>query len=235
MTNYVLEVANLTARYGEVVALDAISMAVRPGEVVAIVGPNGAGKTTLLRCISGLVHERQGSIRIKGNEVIGMSAYQVARIGFAHVPEGRGTIASLTVEDNLLVAASRKWSNREARVRVATMFEMFPLLEGLRGREAGLLSGGEQQILAVARGLMADPVVLAIDEPSMGLAPVMINNVMQMLRTALGTGVAILLVEQNAALAAQLADRIYVLVRGTVRAESDAASLAVSDLSLIHI
>jgi branched-chain amino acid transport system ATP-binding protein len=230
MTNYVLEVANLTARYGEVVALNGISMAVRPGEVVAIVGPNGAGKTTLLRTISGLVRERQGSIRIKGNEVIGMSAYQVARNGFAHVPEGRGTIASLTVEDNLLVAASRKWSNREALTRVATMFEMFPLLQGLRRREAGLLSGGEQQILAVARGLMADPVVLAIDEPSMGLAPVMINNVMHMLRTALGTGVAILLVEQNAALAAQLADRIYVLVRGTVRAESDSASLALTDL-----
>jgi branched-chain amino acid transport system ATP-binding protein len=164
-----------------------------------------------------------------------MSAYQVARNGFAHVPEGRGTIASLTVEDNLLVAASRKWSNHEARERVATMFEMFPLLQGLRGREAGLLSGGEQQILAVARGLMADPVVLAIDEPSMGLAPVMINNVMHMLRTALGTGVAILLVEQNAALAAQLADRIYVLVRGTVRAESDAASLAVSDLLTTYL
>jgi branched-chain amino acid transport system ATP-binding protein len=195
-----------------------------------VVGPNGAGKTTLLRSISGLVRQRTGSIRIGDREAIRMRPHQVARAGFAHVPEGRGTIASMTVEENLLVAAKRSWSGRETAQRVDRMFEVFPLLQSLRPRQAGLLSGGEQQILAIARGLMSDPVILAIDEPSMGLAPVMINNVLHMLRAAVGTGVAILLIEQNAALAAQLADRIYVLVRGQVREEGEASSLAQTDL-----
>jgi branched-chain amino acid transport system ATP-binding protein len=226
----VLEVTDLVARYGQVAALSGVSLTVRPGEAVAVVGPNGAGKTTLLRSISGMVRQREGSIRIRERETIRMRPYQVARAGFAHVPEGRGTISSLTVEDNLQVAASRSWSNRETLQRIDTMFEVFPLLQGLRGRQAGLLSGGEQQILAIARGLMSDPVILAIDEPSMGLAPVMINNVLHMLRAAVGTGVAILLIEQNAALAAQLADRIYVLVRGKVREEGEASSLAQTDL-----
>jgi branched-chain amino acid transport system ATP-binding protein len=226
----VLEVTDLVARYGEVPALSGVSLKVRPGEAVAVVGPNGAGKTTLLRSISGLVRQRTGSIRIGDREAIRMRPHQVARAGFAHVPEGRGTIASMTVEENLLVAAKRSWSGRETAQRVDRMFEVFPLLQSLRPRQAGLLSGGEQQILAIARGLMSDPVILAIDEPSMGLAPVMINNVLHMLRAAVGTGVAILLIEQNAALAAQLADRIYVLVRGQVREEGEASSLAQTDL-----
>ena len=231
----VLRIDDLTVRYGEVPALRGVSMRVDAGEVVAVVGPNGAGKTTLLRSISGMVRRRQGSVMLGERQLMGMRPYQVARAGFAHVPEGRGTIATLTVEENLLAGGPQGRSTRDNRTKMEELFTVFPLLAGLRARGAGLLSGGEQQLLAIARGLMAEPVVLAIDEPSMGLAPVVTQHVLTMLRTAVGTGVSILLVEQNAALAAQLADRIYVLVRGEVRAEGTAGTMAVDDLLTTYL
>jgi branched-chain amino acid transport system ATP-binding protein len=214
----VLVVEGLNARYGQVHVLDDVALDVRAGEVVAVVGPNGAGKTTLLRTLSGLVRERSGSVRLDGTEIGALRPHRIARAGLAHVPEGRGTLASLTVEENLLLGAQGR-SPKQAAARAATMYDAFPVLGRLRANRAGLLSGGEQQMLVVARGLMGEPKLLAIDEPSMGLAPIMIRELIEMLRTAVATGVAVLLVEQNTALAAELADRVYVLVRGTVRAE----------------
>ncbi len=214
----VLVVEGLGARYGQVGVLDDVSLHARAGEVVAVIGPNGAGKTTLLRTISGLVKERTGSARLDGRELIRLAPHKVARAGFAHVPEGRGTLSSLTVEENLLIGAAGA-SSRDAAARMREMFDVFPILEELRRNRAGLLSGGEQQMLVIARGLMTNPRVLAIDEPSMGLAPIMIRELMGMLRAAVATGVAVLLVEQNSALAAELADRVYILVRGAIRAE----------------
>ena len=214
-----LTVSDLTVWYWHVLALDGVSMDVRQGEVVGVVGPNGAGKTTLLRAISGLAPVRSGSAELRGRQLIGMPPYKVARAGFAHVPEGRGTLAPLTVTENLSLGGSALPS-AASRKRIAELFDVFPALARLKDRRAGLLSGGEQQLLVIARGLMATPSVLAIDEPSMGLAPAVVRGVMGALRTAASTGVAIVLVEQNSALAAQLADRVYVLVRGTVRAET---------------
>jgi branched-chain amino acid transport system ATP-binding protein len=219
-----LAIRGLSARYGQVEVLRDVSLGVGPGEVVGVVGPNGAGKTTLLRSLSGLVRGADGSARLAGAELMGLRPHRVARAGFAHVPEGCGTIATLTVEENLLLGGVRL-SARDAGRRVAEMYEVFPVLGRLRHNRAGLLSGGEQQMLAVARGLMTRPLVLALDEPSMGLAPVIIKDLIEMLRSALASGVAILLIEQNSALAAELASRLYVLVRGTIRAQTDGGAL----------
>lgn len=214
-----LEVSGLTASYGGVIALDNVSMDVRRGEVVAVVGPNGAGKTTLLRSVSGLVVQRRGRITLVGQDIIKWPSYRIARAGFAHVPEGRGMIAGMTVEENLLVAGKHDDRGKAVRGRAEGLFGTFPLLERLRTRRAGLLSGGEQQVLAIARGLMSEPTVLAIDEPSMGLAPVVIRDVMGMLRAATATGTAVLLVEQNLALAGEIANRMYILSQGRIRGE----------------
>jgi branched-chain amino acid transport system ATP-binding protein len=213
-----LSVAGLTVRYGQITALEDVSLQVAAGEVVAVVGPNGAGKTTLLRTMSGLVPAASGSITMGGDRLTGMAPHRIARAGLAHVPEGRGTVAPLSVEENLRLGAL-SLSGKQADRRADEMFDVFPILGRLRKRRAGLLSGGEQQMMVVARGLMSSPRLLVIDEPSMGLAPIMIRELLGMLRTAAATGVAVLLVEQNLALATDLADRSYVLVRGTVRAE----------------
>ncbi|WP_196073355.1 ABC transporter ATP-binding protein [Nakamurella alba] len=224
MTAPVLEVRDLTVRYGHVTALEDVSLTVGTGEVVAVVGPNGAGKTTLLRTMSGLVKPASGGISIAGRDVVGLPAYRVARAGLAHVPEGRGTVAPLTVEDNLRLGALSE-NTRETDRRIAGMYEVFPALGRLKRRRAGLLSGGEQQMLVVARGLMSQPSLLAIDEPSMGLAPIMVRELVGMLRRAAETGVGVLIVEQNLALATQLADRALILVRGTVRASGSRGEL----------
>ena len=214
-----LEVSDLTASYGGVTALDNVSMHVGRGEVVAVVGPNGAGKTTLLRSVSGLVGQRRGRIALAGQDIIKWPSYRIARAGFAHVPEGRGMIPSMTVDENLLVAGKHDERARAVRERADRLFGTFPLLDRLRHRRAGLLSGGEQQVLAIARGLMSEPSVLAIDEPSMGLAPVVIRDVLGMLRAATSTGTSVLLVEQNVALAGEIANRMYILSQGRIRGE----------------
>jgi branched-chain amino acid transport system ATP-binding protein len=221
-----LSVDHLTVWYGHVQALDDVSIRAERGEVVGVIGPNGAGKTTLLRTLSGLTPARSGSAELDGKQLLGTAPYKVARLGFAHVPEGRGTIAPLTVAENLRLGGSALSAAR-ARERMAELYEAFPALARLKDRRAGLLSGGEQQMMVIARGLMMSPSVLAIDEPSMGLAPTVVRGLMGVLRVAASSGVAIVLVEQNSALAAQIADRIYVLVRGTVRSETASGELPV--------
>jgi len=211
----VLDIADLVVRYGAVEAVRGMSLEVPDGVPVAVVGPNGAGKTTLLRTLSGLVRPSSGRIRLNGEDITGRPPYRIARAGLVHVPEGRGIIAPLSVHENLLMGAYSVTAERAA-TRIEEMVELFPSLGRRMKIAAGLLSGGEQQMLAIARGLMSDPKVLAIDEPSMGLAPVVVDDVFDGLQRAIASGVSLLLAEQNVRLALDLAEQIYVLVNGSV-------------------
>ena len=220
-----LTVDDLVVAYGAVVALNGISLRVAPGEAVSVVGPNGSGKTTLLRTMSGLVRPRSGRIELDGVSLVGRPAYRIARLGLSHVPENRGTIASMSVEENLFLGAPASMSRSRVNELMGELFDSFPVLARLRKRGAGLLSGGEQQMLVTARGLMAEPKLLAIDEPSMGLAPIVVGTLVEMLHTVVSKGVSVLIVEQNVALAAEVATRSYVLVRGRIQAEGAAADM----------
>ena len=215
MTAGELEVRDLTVRYGAVTAVRGVSLDVAPGEAVAVLGPNGAGKTTLLRTISGLLRPAAGSVRLAGRDITGRPAYRVARAGFVHAPEGRSMIAPLSVEENLRLGG-RGRPRAEVNADIERMAELFPSLGRRMGTKSGLLPGGEQQMVAIARALMAQPVVLAIDEPSMGLAPVVVESVLDALRRVIDSGTSLLLAEQNARLALDVADRAYVLIHGDV-------------------
>jgi branched-chain amino acid transport system ATP-binding protein len=218
-----LEVEGLEAGYGDVAVLHGVSFVVEEGQVVAILGPNGSGKTTTLRAVSGLVSTR-GRVSFDGRSIAGKSPERIARLGIAHVPEGRGTFAALTVEDNLRVGAYRRSGrgNGIARDR-ERCFEWFPRLRDRRGERAGNLSGGEQQMLAIARGLMLRPRLLLLDEPSLGLAPVLTKELYRIIADiAREEGVTVLVVEQNARLALAVANHAYVLEAGTISLSGDA-------------
>ncbi|MET7999557.1 ABC transporter ATP-binding protein [Nonomuraea glycinis] len=219
-----LEVESLVARYGAVEALHGVSLEVGSGEAVAVVGPNGAGKTTLLRTISGLVRAASGSVRIDGRTVGRTAAHRVARLGVSHVPEGRAILSPLTVKDNLLMGGYRL-PGAEIQGRMEEMIELFPVLGRRLDSLGGVLSGGEQQMLAIARGLMARPRLLMIDEPSMGLAPRIVGDVLDALHRVVATGTAVLVSEQNAGLALEVADRAYVMVVGNVVASGRSEEL----------
>jgi branched-chain amino acid transport system ATP-binding protein len=210
-----LDVDGLEVRYGNVAALRGVGLSVGRAETVAVVGPNGAGKTTLLRAISGLVRASAGAITLDGRPIRRMSPHRIARAGFVHVPEGRGIVAPLTVQENLALGAQglRGPAVREAEAR---MIDLFPVLGDRLHTAAGLLSGGEQQMLAIARALMIKPLVLAMDEPSMGLAPVIVDVLFEAFQKVASDGTALLIVEQNANLALDISDRAYVLVQGEV-------------------
>jgi branched-chain amino acid transport system ATP-binding protein len=211
-----LEVSDLEAGYGDVTVLRGVSFAVEEGQVAAILGPNGAGKTTTLKAISGVLRKR-GQVAFAGKSIGGSSPERVARMGIAHVPEGRGTFAELTVEENLRVGAYRRRDGDGKRRDMERCFKYFPRLEERRRQRAGNLSGGEQQMLAIARGLMLQPRLLLLDEPSLGLAPVLTKELFRILGTiASEEGTTVLLVEQNAKLALALADFAYVLEAGAV-------------------
>ena len=208
-----LEVADLTASYGQIRALHGVDLAVGEGQVVALLGPNGAGKTTTLRAISGMVRTT-GRIAFRGRDLTGLATEKVTRLGIAHVPEGRGTFSGLTVAENLQLGAYGRKGPEVAR-DIDRWYEIFPRLADRREQPAGSLSGGEQQMLAVARALLSRPTLLLLDEPSLGLAPLVVREVFEVLariRAEQGTGM--LLVEQNAALALELADAAYVLAAG---------------------
>jgi branched-chain amino acid transport system ATP-binding protein len=215
VTAPLLEVASLVTRYGGVVALHGVSLDVGESEAVAVLGPNGAGKTTLLRTISGLVRPAAGAVRLGTHAVTRWSAHRITRAGFVHVPEGRAMLAPLTVEENLQLGG-HNLPRGEAAAEKERILDLFPVLRARLHARSGVLSGGEQQMLAIARGLMARPRVLAIDEPSMGLAPVMVEAVLEGLRRVITEGTALLLAEQNARLALDVADRAYVLVHGEI-------------------
>jgi branched-chain amino acid transport system ATP-binding protein len=220
-----LEVSDLEAGYGDVTVLRGVSFAVEEGRVAAILGPNGAGKTTTLKAVSGVVRKR-GQVAFAGKSIAGASPERVARMGIAHVPEGRGTFAELTVEENLRVGGYRRRDRDGLRQDMERCFEYFPRLEERRGQRAGSLSGGEQQMLAIARGLMLRPRLLLLDEPSLGLAPVLTKELFRILGTiASEEGTTVLLVEQNAKLALRLADYAYVLEAGTIVLSGEAEDI----------
>ena len=226
-----LTVAELVAGYGGVTVLESVSLAVQPGTITAVLGANGAGKTTLLRTISGLVRPRQGRILVDGANLARRRPEDVTRAGVAHVPEGQGVITELTVEENLrLGGLVRRGAERAAAL--ADAYQRFPLLAERKRRPAGTLSGGERQILVIARALMAAPRVLLLDEPSLGLAPRMVTQVMDLVRRLRDdAGLTVLLVEQNARSALAIADRGLVLNLGKVVAADDAATLS-ADVAL---
>jgi branched-chain amino acid transport system ATP-binding protein len=211
-----LEVSDLEAGYGAVGVLRGVSFTVEEGQVAAIFGPNGAGKTTTLKAVSGVI-KRRGQIAFAGKSIAGASPERVARMGIAHVPEGRGTFAELTVEDNLRVGSYRRRDGDGIKRDMERCFKYFPRLEERRRQRAGSLSGGEQQMLAISRGLMLSPRLLLLDEPSLGLAPVLTKELFRILGTIAGEeGMTVLIVEQNAKVALGLADYAYVLEAGCI-------------------
>ncbi len=226
-----LAIEDLVAGYGQVTVLEAVSLAAKPGTITAVLGANGAGKTTLLRTISGLVRPRQGRILIDGSDLARRHPEDITRAGVAHVPEGQGVVTELTIEENLrLGGLIRRGPARAAAL--ADAYQRFPLLAERKRRQAGTLSGGERQILVIARALMAAPRVLLLDEPSLGLAPRMVTQVMDLVRRLRDdTGLTVLLVEQNARSALAIADRGLVLNLGKVVAADDATTLS-ADVAL---
>ncbi len=219
-----LVVRDLCAGYGLSEVLVGASLEVKPGQVVALIGANGAGKTTTMRAISGLLAPTRGEVLLDGQPVHGLGAARIARLGLAHSPEGRKVFAPLTAEDNLLLGAFRRLPRffgfrRRAAQELDRVYALFPRLAERRGQLAGTLSGGEQQMLAIGRALMAQPKVMLLDEPSMGLAPVIVQEVFETIRRLKAEGMTMLLVEQFARTALEVADRAYVMERGRIAME----------------
>jgi branched-chain amino acid transport system ATP-binding protein len=222
-----LEIRDLFVAYGHIEALKGISLDVEEGEIVALLGANGAGKTTTLRAVSGLLRPRAGSIRLAGEEVTGQRAHRIVAKGLGHVPEGRRIFPALTVEENLnLGGYLLRHRPAELAARRQRVYDTFPRLLERRNQLAGTLSGGEQQMLAIGRALMTAPKVLALDEPSMGLAPLLVRAIFGILEEIRRQGTAILLVEQNARQALRIADRAYVLETGRITLSGPARELA---------
>jgi branched-chain amino acid transport system ATP-binding protein len=218
----VLQLDDLTAGYGEAVVLRQVSLSVPAAGAVALLGPNGAGKTTLLRTAAGLLRPTAGRIRLAGVDMTGRSAHEMARAGLCHLPEGRGIFPSLTVGENLLLATPRG-THIDA---VETVAEKFPVLRARLKQTAGSLSGGEQQMLALARAFLTEPEVVVVDEPSLGLAPVMVEQIFGSLEAILRSGTAVLLVEQYVNRALELADTVYLLNRGSMVFSGAAGTLS---------
>jgi branched-chain amino acid transport system ATP-binding protein len=225
-----LEITDLIVEYGAVRALDSVDIEVAEGSITAVLGANGAGKTTLLRTLSGLVRPSKGTIRFLDRKISGRAPEDIVRDGIAHVPEGRGVIAELTVDENLRVGALCRADRAWTREGITKMIELFPPLAAAQHRRAETLSGGERQMLAIARSLMSRPRLLLLDEPSLGLAPRVIADIIATLRQLRDdTGLTILLVEQNAATALSVADRAVVLNLGKKVADDLAANLVADD------
>ena len=221
-----LEVRGLQAGYGDVQVLWDVSFEVGPGETVCVVGSNGAGKTTALRCISGLLPARAGAVRVDGADLTNAAPAALLEAGIAHVPEGRRLFAAMSVRDNLLMGAYRRTDKAEIQRDLDRVYDLFPILAERRRQDAGTLSGGEQQMCAIARGLMARPSLLMIDELSLGLAPRAVELLTDALVDIRRTGLAVLLVEQDVMAALDIADRAVVIDRGRVTAAGPAKDLA---------
>ncbi len=215
-SNLLLQVKDLEFSYGRIEALRSISLQVAKGEVVAVVGANGAGKTTLLRVLSALIRPRAGDVNVLGQDVQRASAHKLAQSGLLHIPEGRGTLQSLTVLDNLQLAYDIRPSLQSFESALGEVYGKFPRLSQRQDQLAGNLSGGEQQMLALARAVINKPELLLLDEPSLGLSPLMVAEAYRTLRTLKGEGLSILLVEQNVKLALRFSDRAYVLRQGKI-------------------
>lgn len=216
MSGAILEIENLETHYGKIHALRGISFSVKAGEIVTLLGANGAGKSTTLRTISGLIRSTSGAIRFKGEDITRKPAHDIVKMGLIHVPEGRKIFKGMTILENLELGSFTLDDEEERRKRLEHVFEIFPVLEERKHRDSAFLSGGEQQMLAIGRGLMSEPTLLLLDEPSLGLAPLIISQIFEILDQIRAEGMTIFLVEQNAHRALQLADRGYVLENGRI-------------------
>ncbi len=219
-----LDIDNLDVRYGHIQALKGVSLSVAEGEIVTLLGANGAGKTTLMRSISGLLRPHSGDLRFRGQSIARLGADSIVRLGISQVPEGRRVFPTLTVSENLMLGGYTRPPGEVAQ-SLAQVLLMFPRLQERSRQFAGTLSGGEQQMLAIGRALMAKPKLLLLDEPSLGLAPIIVRDIFRSLRQIREQGMTVLLVEQNARMALKLADRGYVLETGRIMLEGSAQAL----------
>ena len=225
----ILEVKNLSVNYGYVHALNDISFEINRGEIVTLIGSNGAGKTSTLSAISNLIDgSKKGSVYFEGNDISNMASDKIVKLGVSHVPEGRHVFPNLTVEENLKVGTfgMKKFDKEKMNELIANAYEMFPRLKERRNQLGGTLSGGEQQMLAIARGLMFSPKLLVLDEPSLGLAPLVVKEIFELILKIRDTGTTVLLIEQNAGMALQIADRGYVLENGNITLSGTGEDLA---------
>jgi branched-chain amino acid transport system ATP-binding protein len=225
----VLKISDVHTYYGSIHALKGVSLEVREGEIVTLLGANGAGKTTTLRSINGLNRPRQGSIRFEGREITTVPAHEIVRRGIAQSPEGRRLFPRMTVTENLEMGAFQRRDRAEIRGDMDRVFELFPRLQERRSQKAGTMSGGEQQMCAIGRALMARPKLLLLDEPSLGLAPIFVERIFDIIRQINEQGTSILLVELNALMALDAADRGYVLETGRIVLADDAAALKTNE------
>ena len=220
-----LTVENLQVYYGMINAIKGVSFTVDAGEIIALIGANGAGKTTILHTITGLVTPRSGSIVFEGQDLLKTPAHKIVSLGMAHVPEGRRIFQELTVYDNLRLGAFTLHDNKRYESNLAYVYKHFPRLEERKNQIAGTLSGGEQQMLAMGRALMSNPKIILMDEPSMGLSPLLVNEIFHIIREVSADGTTVLLVEQNAKKALSIANRAYVLETGTISLSGNASDL----------
>ncbi len=224
-----LEVESLVCRYGRITAIDGVSLSVDEGEIVTLIGANGAGKTTTLRAISGLIHPAGGSIRFRGLDITKISPDQIVRRGIGHSPEGRRVFARMTVRENLELGAFTRLSKREVADDTERILTTFPRLKERLNQKAGTMSGGEQQMLAIGRALMSRPSVLLLDEPSLGLSPLLVQTIFGVISEINARGTTVLLIEQNARQALQIAARGYVLEVGKIVSGDSSAALMASE------
>lgn len=220
-----LSVNNLQVHYGMIQAIKDVSFEVNEGEVIALIGANGAGKTTILHTVSGLLQPTKGSVIFEGQDITKVPAHKIVSLGMAHVPEGRRVFAQLTVLENLKLGAYTRKDKNEMEETLKMIYKRFPRLEERKNQVAGTLSGGEQQMLAMGRALMSHPKIVLMDEPSMGLSPIFVEEVFKIIRDISAEGVTVLLVEQNAKKALNIADRAYVLETGNIILQGDAKKL----------
>jgi branched-chain amino acid transport system ATP-binding protein len=226
----ILKVEDLLASYGRVQVLKDLNLEIGNGEIVCIVGANGAGKSTLLKVISGIVPAAQGKISFEGRDITNKKPEQLVRIGLSHVPEGRQIFGTLTVRQNLLLGAyAHRINKEEMEKRYQFVFNLFPILQKRLLQKAGTMSGGEQQMLAIGRGLMSQPKLLLLDEPSLGLAPLIVQDIFSIIKDLRAGGLPILLVEQNVAVALEIADRAYIMETGKIVSQGSAKTLLEND------
>jgi len=224
-----LELKSVDAGYGSFQALFGVSLEVRAGEAVGVIGPNGAGKTTLMRVISGLIRARTGAISMQGVDVLKTPAHRIVSLGIAHVPENRRLFPRLSVEDNLKMGAFMPEARARFAERLAFVFDLFPRMKERRKQLAGTMSGGEQQMCAIGRALMSDPKLLLLDEPSAGLAPVVVQQVFELVKQIRSGGLTVLIVEQNVQQVLRVVDRAYLLEAGTIRASGRSGEMLAND------
>jgi branched-chain amino acid transport system ATP-binding protein len=223
-----LSLRDIDAGYGTFQALFGVSLEVNAGEAIGVIGPNGAGKTTLMRVISGLIRPTAGQLGMEGADLLATAPHRILQLGIAHVPENRRLFARMTVEDNLRMGAYIPAAREKFRQRIEFVYELFPRLKERRAQFAGTMSGGEQQMCAIGRALMSEPRLLLLDEPSAGLAPVVVQQVFGLVERIRASGLTVLIVEQNVRQVLRIVDRAYLLEAGTIRASGTAAELLAS-------